>query len=326
MDSVRNMSSNPPPPAESTVDLKNRWLAAGLALLLPGLGHLYQQRNFKAGVYFFCILGLFFTGQALGEWKVVYLGDNETAGRFGGAGNTRLVGRLLQGYGAQFPVGVFAWPAMIQSSRYHSESNDDSRNVDAPFTTSFEGEIGVVTLNGPLPVALITGTVTLEPSGRRTTGTLSGTTEDGRQIEAEIARVERLGQRVSSNEWRSLAAELVTLPDGIELPGDQALDSDAIIFLNARIPRPFVDRYQVPLGGNGEDALTAKLGGRLEIAYVFTWIAGLLNVLAIWDALDGPAYGYGNEPENKRKSRRRRKAEDKDSSGPRQTKPASQPA
>ena len=28
---------------------------------------------------------------------------------------------------------------------------------------------------------------------------------------------------------------------------------------------------------------------------MFTWIAGLLNLMAIWDAYDGPAYGYGDE-------------------------------
>jgi hypothetical protein len=32
-----------------------------------------------------------------------------------------------------------------------------------------------------------------------------------------------------------------------------------------------------------------------ELALVFTWIAGLLNILAVWDALEGPAYGYGDE-------------------------------
>ena len=31
------------------------------------------------------------------------------------------------------------------------------------------------------------------------------------------------------------------------------------------------------------------------MASVFTWIAGLLNLLVIWDAVDGPAYGYGDE-------------------------------
>lgn len=307
--------------------MKNRWLAAGLALLLPGLGHLYQRRNFKAGVYFFCILGLFFTGQALGEWKVVYLGDSETSGRFGGAGNTRLVGRLLQGYGAQFPVGVLAWPAMIQSSRYHGEENDDRGGIDAPMTAPFEGEIGVMTINGPRQLAVIRGTVSLEPSGGMTIGKVTGTTSEGTTVEAEIANVVRLGQRVSSNEGRTLIAELKGVPEGVSVLPGLKVQPDSEVFLNAAIPRPFWDRYQVPLGGRGEDALTAKLGGRLEIAYVFTWIAGLLNVLAIWDALDGPAYGYGNETDQKRKSKRRRKGDSTaDADPPRRPEPVEQPA
>ena len=34
------------------------------------------------------------------------------------------------------------------------------------------------------------------------------------------------------------------------------------------------------------------------MAMVFTWIAGLLNILAIWDAVEGPAFGYGDEHKN----------------------------
>jgi hypothetical protein len=38
------------------------------------------------------------------------------------------------------------------------------------------------------------------------------------------------------------------------------------------------------------------------MALVFTWVAGLLNLLAIWDAADGPAYAYGDEkPDDEKK-------------------------
>ncbi|MDG3006288.1 DUF6677 family protein [Paludisphaera mucosa] len=40
------------------------------------------------------------------------------------------------------------------------------------------------------------------------------------------------------------------------------------------------------------------LGGKpYEIGLIYTTVAGLLNVLAIYDAYEGPAYGYGDEPE-----------------------------
>ncbi len=38
-------------------------------------------------------------------------------------------------------------------------------------------------------------------------------------------------------------------------------------------------------------------GKRYEIGLIYTTVAGLLNVLAIYDAYEGPAYGRGDEPE-----------------------------
>ncbi|HEX6985842.1 MAG TPA: DUF6677 family protein, partial [Planctomycetaceae bacterium] len=307
------MSSPAPPAAEQSVDLKNRWLAAGLALCVPGLGHLYQGRTFKAAIYCVCILGLFFTGQALGEWKVVYLGDSDAGGRIAATGRMRLVGRLLQGYGAQFPVGVFAWPAIVQSNRYNSPENDGRVRIDEPLSLPFRGAIGIDTLNGPRPIVDLEGTVLLEPAGGIARGRFVGETADGRPVEFALSRVIELGRRVSANEDRTLAAAVDELPPGIAMPAEFRVPAGARPYLKGAVPRPFWDRYQVPLGDGGEDELTARLGGRLEIAYVFTWIAGLLNVLAIWDALDGPAYGIGNEPELKRKSRRRREGDEAES-------------
>lgn len=292
-------------PTDTTVDLKNPWLAAGLALLLPGLGHFYQGRTFKAAVYFICILGLFFTGQALGEWKVVYLSDSEAGGRFAAGGG--LVKRLLQGYGAQFPVGAFAWPAVIQSRRYHAPENVSRVHLDEPMEAAFRGGIWVDTANGSLPIATIEGTITLKPVGTKVTGEFIGTDENGKPVTLTLDDVTELGQPISANEDRTVEAEINPLPEGLEIP--PGADTP---YLKGGIDRPFWNRYQVPLGDLGEDTLTAKLGGQLEIAYVFTWIAGLLNVLAIWDALDGPAYGIGHEPELNEKKRRRK---NKDATG-----------
>lgn len=312
--------SSPAPTAEHAVDLKNRWLAAGLALVVPGLGHLYQGRIFKAVVYGVCILGLFFSGQALGDWKVVYLSDSEAGGRFAAGGG--LVKRLLQGYGAQFPVGVFAWPAIVQNDRYQSQRNDARVDLAGPLTSEFVGDLRYQAPGGKVqPLVGVTGTVSLEPAGESARGKLLGTTADGKPIEIQIASVFDLGRKVSANERRTLKAKIAALPDGVRPP------AGADVWLDGWVPRPLRDRYQVPLGDQGEDELTAKLGGRLEIAYVFTWIAGLLNVLAIWDALDGPAYGLGNEPELNRK--RRKDDEEPDASRPdriRRPEPAGRPA
>src|SRR5262245_5810575 len=92
------------------VELKKPVVAALLAWLVPGLGHIYQGRVGKGLLYSFCILGLYFTGMVLGEWKVVYwlwlnpLRDPE---------NFRL------SYIAQFCVGLPALPGLIQSILRH---------------------------------------------------------------------------------------------------------------------------------------------------------------------------------------------------------------
>ena len=71
------------------IDLKTPWVAGLLAYLIPGAGHLYQRRLFKAGVYFVCIFGTFLYGMHLGEWKVVYWTENPGRYKFGEPGKRR---------------------------------------------------------------------------------------------------------------------------------------------------------------------------------------------------------------------------------------------
>ncbi len=54
------------------IDLKEPWIAALLAWILPGLGHVYQGRTGKGLLFFVCVLGTFFYGLYLGGGKVVY--------------------------------------------------------------------------------------------------------------------------------------------------------------------------------------------------------------------------------------------------------------
>src|SRR6476646_6295735 len=54
------------------IDLKDPRLAAVLAWLVPGLGHIYQGRTGKGILYAVCIIGLYTLGLVLGEGKVVY--------------------------------------------------------------------------------------------------------------------------------------------------------------------------------------------------------------------------------------------------------------
>ena len=80
------MSSEAPPSGpsaeeEQIVDLRNPLLAALLALIWPGLGHLYQRRTGKGLLLMICILGTYFYGWALGDGKVTYAAWNPRSAR-----------------------------------------------------------------------------------------------------------------------------------------------------------------------------------------------------------------------------------------------------
>jgi len=102
--------------AEESIDLKDPALAAFLAWLIPGLGHLYQGRLAKAALFFVCIMGTFLYGLNLGSsngvtasgrkigWgRVVYFSWKENHKRLH--------------YICQVGVGLPALPAVVQSWR-----------------------------------------------------------------------------------------------------------------------------------------------------------------------------------------------------------------
>jgi hypothetical protein len=96
----------PPAPAvppELVVDLKDPALAAFLAWLWPGSGHLYQRRWGKGVLFMVCILGTFFYGLFIGDGRVVYASWRD--------GDRRLP------YLCQVGVGLPALPALVQAYR-----------------------------------------------------------------------------------------------------------------------------------------------------------------------------------------------------------------
>jgi TM2 domain-containing membrane protein YozV len=91
----------------TSIPLRKPLLAAFLAWLIPGLGHLYQGRIAKGILYATCILGLYFAGLVMGEGKIVYwrwVNPLQNPEKF----NLYYVG--------QFFVGLPALPALIQST------------------------------------------------------------------------------------------------------------------------------------------------------------------------------------------------------------------
>ena len=93
--------------SQPVVKLKNRYLAALLAWMVPGLGHLYQGRTGKAVLYSVSILGLFFLGLALGDWRIVY---------WRWVSPTRNTEQFCFNYIGQFWAGLPALSALIQAT------------------------------------------------------------------------------------------------------------------------------------------------------------------------------------------------------------------
>ncbi len=90
----------------AAVDLHDPWLAAFLAWLVPGLGHMYQRRWGKGGLYMTCILGTFIYGLWLGGGRVVYASFREPDWH-----------DWRWAYVGQLGVGLPAMPAIIQAMR-----------------------------------------------------------------------------------------------------------------------------------------------------------------------------------------------------------------
>jgi hypothetical protein len=257
--------------------LKNPWIAGTLAFLIPGAGHLYQGRLFKGILYAVCILGTFFYGLHLGEWRNVY--------------HRWQPDKRNLGYLSQIMVGLPALPALIQSKRFTPPYPNDPwiRAIDEPITAHFEGTVTDAGESSP-----ISGDISLAPvphqfGGTNIEGTLTGTLNGQTEVVLVMKQVE-LQPDILADPQRRLQCRFVEDQNGHSLDG-----------LRGGIPRPFWNWFEVPLDDDTENRLHGDLGKWFELAALFTWIAGLLNVLAIWDALEGPAYGYGDEPSPKNK-------------------------
>lgn len=304
--------------ADPRIDLKNPNLAAVLAFLIPGAGHWYQGRRFKAAIYSVCVLGTFCWGQAMAEWKGVYFRWQELEGRDRFRTRDRTIGYL-----SQVLVGLPSLPALVQWRRYSSDDADGrdfsqlDAPIDAPFdgyakhdapNDSWEGKIsGRLQLSvdqsgprgfGPEVHGHFRGIARIEPPGQPATEVekefdLSGPiTIAPRVLGNGNVTITLDGQNRAkeySSSRRAVRSRIVTERGEFDAPIGE---------IEGTIPRNFWDWYQVPLEEDAVNEMNRRLGGkRYEIALLFTWVAGLLNLLAIWDAYEGPAYGYGDEVE-----------------------------
>ena len=119
------------------VELRDPWVAALLAWMLPGLGHIYQGRTGKGILFFVCVLGTFIYGMYLGGGKVVYAA-------------TEWEQQYRWQYLCQLGVGLPATPMLYQRSRARED----------PEYTGFMAP----PRQGPVPWADDSGNVTQQPN------------------------------------------------------------------------------------------------------------------------------------------------------------------
>lgn len=265
---------------EPEVNLRDPWLAAVLALLVPGLGHLYQRRFFKAAVYSVCIIGLWAWGMQISDWKI-----NQAPTNRPGVPRSKTFSFL-----AQAGVGAPALYAWYQAKRYNNGAGQsvtslpDNTELSAPFTGRLLQQNGNEDID-----ADVTGTLTVAPTQGRfgdptLMGHFHGTTAAGDPVEVQLGEGTELGPVLKAARERYVDAPVTTGT------GDKAI---RVGVLRGMTPRSFRNWFLAPLNETEEQDLHRELGKMHELALVFTWIAGLLNLLAIWDAFEGPAYGYG---------------------------------
>lgn len=276
------MSKTPAAPNAPKHRLKDPLLAALLAFLVPGLGHFYQRRIFKGFLYATCILGTFVWGMRIGHGQVVYFNWQSSENR-------------TYAYLCQFWAGLPAIPALAQAE-LRSDRMFHPNYVPQAFESPFEGELACDnhTYDGK-----VSGTIKLEPKSADKphdwSGKLDGTltTSGGTVNIAGEVTPGALDVEVAPSGRRRLVGNFDPRGEGGAGPPLRGI-------LKGHIPRPIWNSYAAPLRDMriselGEeqtdlDRAHFELGSQFELGVVFTMIAGLLNILAIYDALEGPAY------------------------------------
>jgi hypothetical protein len=87
--------------------------AGVLSYLIPGLGQIAQGRVGKGVMFMVILLGMFFLGQAMGNWRNVFMPPvDENQGNPIGKALVSVYNRWH--FAGQFWIGIAAWPAIWQ--------------------------------------------------------------------------------------------------------------------------------------------------------------------------------------------------------------------
>ncbi len=256
------------------IDLRNPVLAGILAFLFPGAGHFYQRRFFKAFIFAIGVWGSWWTGMAMSDWKALQAPNTE---------NMQTASVLK--FAGQAGVGLPSLWAVYQSNRFYAKENTSPITISSPEEYPFQGRVNMRAENAN-QTGDVTGTLSLVPAkgdfgpaiGGQFTGTLNG-----QQLTLTLANKVSLDQPIRSDRRQAVTAPVVD--ENGEYLGE----------LLGKIPRPLWNWFACPLDQQEEAEWHRDRGKYQELAMVFVWVAGLMNLLAIWDAVEGPAYGYDDK-------------------------------
>lgn len=210
------------------IDLRDPFLAACLAWLIPGAGHFYQRRWGKGGLFMICILGTFFMGMWMGQGRVVYASWRHNDQRYA--------------YFCQLGVGLPALPALVQSMRMSS---------DPPKAPLFGGIMAPPLMPG------------------------------------QVVPLDWAEQQVAEGN-----IDREDFPDLSDPSRPKYVGYLYSVISHESSPK--ATRSADPY--NQTSDWNFRMGPYFELGTVYTLIAGLLNVLAIYDAWGGPVLPLADAP------------------------------
>jgi hypothetical protein len=116
------------------LNLRNRYVAAFLAWMIPGAGHYYQRRYLKSGLFFVCILSSFLIGMFVADRKCVYASWDGTERRWQ--------------FALQAGIGLPVLPAAIEGWRGKDEKPMFGGFMSAPRSSSDLDDWNFATASG----------------------------------------------------------------------------------------------------------------------------------------------------------------------------------
>ncbi len=249
-------------------------LAGALSYLVPGLGQIVQGRVAKGVLFLVCIYALFFYGIYLGTGTVtigprtyhastaVYLPDL-TDPSVPHSSLRRLGSNLYNRpqFVAQFWVGVAAWPAIVQYLTYDREAHLDIENQ-------------------------------YDAAARKW--------EQGQNLLLEAEEKEQAAKKLRGKEREEMLATAKERRDDAELALSQArADQEKAAEREKQLGHKLLGGFEREPSTASYNAVHNAGDKRQELAWVFTVIAGVLNILVIYDAVAGPAHGAASGKEKK---------------------------